>query len=646
MVEILKDRPLMFSEEDGFWVAVNDEGTGMYLTDGVFTLTEGETYTIVINGVEYTGEAVTANVTGIGEVIGIGNADALTGGVGNGEPYAAGFTQAGVDASTFILAWFDTDTVAETYTVSLYEGTEEEETHGANIVLYDRNGVAVTYEGIETVSFNTDTEGEIATYTLGLATDEVPVALDLSAGNQTVTPTDTDFMRTAVIQKPDTLLSENIKKGVNIAGVEGNLIGEGVSKEVELNFTDDTQIVEPDPETLLSEVVIKKPDTLLPENIAKDVEIAGVVGTMKAGGGEPVPPSDINFYDYDGTIVAAWTLDELAAATALPENPTHEGLTSQGWNWTLEDLKTTNRTMNVGQMYITDNGKTRLYISIAAEGRMTVPLCISRTGESGFTFIDWGDGSDSQSISGVGVFNRTHTYPSVGEYIIEISTSYGGVLGFGDGTSAKCVMGATDNNGRVYCSMLKKVELGKNVTEVGAYAFYNCYGLETITMPSGVTSIGNYAFYDCEGLADIIMPSELISIGSSAFYWCHSLKVVAFSNSVTSIGSMAFMACYMFRAVTIPDSVTSIGFQAFQACWCMASIIIPSGVTSIGSNAFTNCYGIAEYHLKPTTPPTLGTTAFSNIPSDCIIYVPQGCLSAYKSATNWSTYANYIREEP
>jgi hypothetical protein len=70
-------------------------------------------------------------------------------------------------------------------------------------------------------------------------------------------------------------------------------------------------------------------------------------------------------------------------------------------------------------------------------------------------------------------------------------------------------------------------------------------------------------------------------------------------------------------------------------------------VTNIDTYAFYNCYGIAEYHLLPTTPPTLANkNAFNNIASDCIIYVPVGSLNAYKTATNWSTYASYMQEEP
>ena len=55
---------------------------------------------------------------------------------------------------------------------------------------------------------------------------------------------------------------------------------------------------------------------------------------------------------------------------------------------------------------------------------------------------------------------------------------------------------------------------------------------------------------------------------------------------------------------------------------------------------------MAEYHLKPTTPPALANTnAFNGISSDCIIYVPKGSLEDYQSATNWATYADYMREE-
>ena len=121
--------------------------------------------------------------------------------------------------------------------------------------------------------------------------------------------------------------------------------------------------------------------------------------------------------------------------------------------------------------------------------------------------------------------------------------------------------------------------------------------------------------------------------------------MVTIPSDITSIGNNAFYNCYSLASVTIPNNVTSIGNNAFNTCYSLASVTIPSGITSIGDYAFQNCYGMAVYHIKPTTPPTLGTTAFSNIQSDCVIYVPSASLTTYKGASNWSSYASYMQGE-
>ena len=78
-------------------------------------------------------------------------------------------------------------------------------------------------------------------------------------------------------------------------------------------------------------------------------------------------PEAIVFYDYDGSRVTGWSLEELASATALPALPSHDGLTCQGWNWTLTALKSANRNVNVGASYITDDGKTRIYVTLTSD---------------------------------------------------------------------------------------------------------------------------------------------------------------------------------------------------------------------------------------------------------------------------------------
>ena len=66
---------------------------------------------------------------------------------------------------------------------------------------------------------------------------------------------------------------------------------EGINAEViedlpiDVDFSEGDQTVTAPDGYLVKSAILQKPETLVPENIAKDVDIAGVVGTMSAGGG-------------------------------------------------------------------------------------------------------------------------------------------------------------------------------------------------------------------------------------------------------------------------------------------------------------------------------------------------------------------------
>ena len=356
------------------------------------------------------------------------------------------------------------------------------------------------------------------------------------------------------------------------------------------------------------------------------ISLDGNIIRKRGGGSSAVTSasvSDVNFYDYDGTILHSYTKEQFLALSAMPELPTRAGLICQGWNWTLNDAKeyvTDYGMLNIGTMYVTDDGDTRLYIRIATEGRMTVPLRWSQTVANGVG-IDWGDGSDIQTFTGTGNLNTTHTYAKCGDYVIRLKVASGCTLGLGSGSSSYCVMGGTGNNNVVYCNMLQKIEIGNHITSIDTYAFRNCSSLVSVSIPSSVTSIGNNAFQSC-----------------------YSLELVSIPNGITNIGDNVFYGCYSLKSISIPSSVTSIGDYAFFRCYALSSISIPSSVTSNGNLAFQDCQGMAIYDFtKHTSVPTLvNTNAFSSIPSDCKIKVPSSLLEEWKAATNWSKYANKI----
>ncbi len=367
-------------------------------------------------------------------------------------------------------------------------------------------------------------------------------------------------------------------------------------------------------------------------------------------GGSPTPgaPGDITFYDYDGTIVTSWTLEELATKTALPDYPSHDGLICQGWNWSLADLKTTNRKMNVGAMYITDDGKTRIYIRLE-EGRTSPMLGVC---PNGTVTVDWGDGTTPDTLTGTSTttvkWTPNHTYTEPGEYVIKLTVD--GTMGFygegsdGKGSAILRYSSSNDDRNYAYRSRVQKIELGSGVTSISNYVFYSCYSLASIAIPNGVTSIELGAFYNCYSLVSITIPNGVTSIELGAFYDCYSLASIAIPNGVTSIGGSAFDLCYSLASIAIPNGVTSIGDSAFDYCRSLASIKIPNGVTSIGDSVFYNCCSVAFYDFSNhTSVPTLAnTSAFDNIAADCQIRVPAALVDEWKAATNWSTYADHI----
>ncbi len=150
------------------------------------------------------------------------------------------------------------------------------------------------------------------------------------------------------------------------------------------------------------------------------------------------------------------------------------------------------------------------------------------------------------------------------------------------------------------------------------------YGISvnSVEIQNSVTTIGNSAFYSCEGLTSISIP-----------------------NSVTTIGNFTFGYCSALTSINIPNSVTTIGFSAFYYCKGLTSISIPNSVASIGYSAFSGCRALTSITIQATTPPSLGSDAFGDT-NNCPIYVPAESVDAYKTATNWKTYASRIQAIP
>ena len=318
-------------------------------------------------------------------------------------------------------------------------------------------------------------------------------------------------------------------------------------------------------------------------------------------------------------------------------------LTFQGWNNSYTNIT---KNKDIGATYIPADGKTHAYVRLTKVSGKNLSLYLNKT-DTSILNIDWGDGITTTHTDS-GNFNTSHTYSDYGDYEIKIWISSGsGEYGFGNGDSSSVFVGGAQQTQR---NMLMYLFIGNNVSSIGNYAFQNCYSLTNIVIPESVLSIGNYAFGSCYPLTSISIPASVSSIGRAAFSGCYSLTSIVIPENVSSIGDSAFSGCYSLTSIVIPESVSSIGNYVFQNCYSLTSIVIPESVSSIGDSitsancySFNSCFSILKYVFNRTTPPTLARKdAFNNINSACKIYVPDGSVNAYKSATNWVNYADYI----
>lgn len=289
-----------------------------------------------------------------------------------------------------------------------------------------------------------------------------------------------------------------------------------------------------------------------------------LVDQIQQGGGGALMEKDVNFYDYDGTLVEAWTLEELASATSLPSGPVHAGLTFQSWNWTLADLKSNNNKMNVGAHYITSDGKTRLYItipSIATSAQRLIPLIFTQPSANAVS-VDWGDGSPVEKSATSGKVELSHQYATSGDYVISFSVVQG--TSWSLGASLQNMFGNANDIYTLASSYLKKAELGYYANSIGgspanAMTFKCLPYMETITIPAGC-KINNQNLDSLASLKCVVVASGTTTIPQYALGSMPSCEVVCLPKSCTQ------MTCTGsgFKHLRFPKEVSNINLTSMN----------------------------------------------------------------------------------
>lgn len=153
-----------------------------------------------------------------------------------------------------------------------------------------------------------------------------------------------------------------------------------------------------------------------------------------------------------------------------------------------------------------------------------------------------------------------------------------------------------------------------------------------------VMEISPWTFAGCGKITSVTFTDELRGIGFSAFASCDGLQSVEIPASVKTIGGCAFYACRNLASVILPQRLQCIEPYTFAECTALSAIDIPASVSNIGSKAFLGCASLKRITLHSANPPEIDKDTFAQIPTDVVVYVPQGTADTYRKAKGWKQF--------
>jgi hypothetical protein len=209
------------------------------------------------------------------------------------------------------------------------------------------------------------------------------------------------------------------------------------------------------------------------------------------------------------------------------------------------------------------------------------------------------------------------------------------------------------------------LKIPAGISYIGDYAFNSCSGFKgSLVIPNGVKSIGVGVFQQCIGLSgSLVIPSSITHIGLSAFVGCTGLNgSLMLEATVQNIGDSAFMRCSFtdvtikspltrlgsnlfsmstIKHIVLPNSLDTIGSSAFYGT-NIDSVTIPASVKVIDTYAFAECASLKQITVLnpvPVSGSPMGYDVFLNVStSSCLLFVPAGSKSAYKTADQWKDF--------
>lgn len=219
------------------------------------------------------------------------------------------------------------------------------------------------------------------------------------------------------------------------------------------------------------------------------------------------------------------------------------------------------------------------------------------------------------------------------------------------------------NNLCTNCYTVKYIVIPPTITELGVFALSLCISADKIVLPRGINVIP--ANLCVTGATKNLVSDPIVSIGDNAFKACYLMAKLNLAKEITASGTSIMEAAY---AITLNglkvlfisnisnalhwvyqlygkleiDGTVPISINSLAGLHNCEEIVIGGNITTV-TGVITNPECLI-YEFKGLTPPTLSSVNNINgINKLAAIYVPDAAVETYKTATNWTGVANYIK---
>ena len=218
----------------------------------------------------------------------------------------------------------------------------------------------------------------------------------------------------------------------------------------------------------------------------------------------------------------------------------------------------------------------------------------------------------SMEVDGVSVtVAKTYTFSTEGEHLVKYSLT--------DNT----IFGALNTGDRA--------------------AFRSVTTIKRCYLPETIKTLGNYQFASASNVEYVKFPSQLEVLGQNCFYSCSNLVITnLLLPSLTTLGSGCFQNCGKIVKISNLGVITTVSSSALRAMGALTDLILPSTLTSLADASIFSCGALKRVVCYATTPPSRYSNVFSQSSLE-YIKVPANSVSAYKAASDWSSYASIIQ---